>query len=553
MEVCALLIVTSLILRQGYHVQWLERVFPTLILGALLWSGALAGLLLRAVAATRVTGYLVRNAPDLGLVALLGLPPVGFRTVGLLLSARILARVAARQLDSPRGRAFLLRVRRRPLQLVPVSFLLLIAAGTLFLTFPGARADGAAPSVLTALFTSASAVCVTGLVTVDTSSHWSTFGQMTILVLIQIGGLGIMVLSSSAVLLLGGGLGAGQRGMLSEVVEETATRDIARLLQLILAFTFACEAAGALALGLHWGRTMPAPEAWSQAVFHSISAFCNAGFSTFPDNLASWVGDPVVNGVIGSLIVLGGIGFSVVPGLLALARRPHHPLRWWRARGSHDRLVLLMTGLLLAGGTVLILALESGRSLAALPRPDRILAALFQSVTLRTAGFNTVAIDAMGPATATILMIFMFIGGSPGGTAGGIKTSTFGVLALSLRSLVRGRRDVELFSRRVRDDVLLKAITVTLLGGVVVMGGAIVLLLLQEGATYVDVLFETVSAFGTVGLSRGLTPSLTPLSQLTIILLMFIGRTGPLTLTLAIGRRARPSHYRYPEGRILVG
>jgi len=553
LTVVALLILVSLVLRQGYHVRWLEHALPTLVLGALIWSAVLVSLLLRAISASRLTSYLLSNGPDLVLLALILLPGVGFRTAGILLSARILARGATRLLTSPAGRALILRTHRHPTKVVTISFLLLIAAGTLFLTFPGARAPASEPSVLTAFFTATSAVCVTGLVTVDTSSYWSTFGQITILVLIQIGGLGIMSLSASLVVLLGRSLSAGHRGALSEVVEETAGRDVAGMLQLILGFTLVCETAGALALGPHWSRTMPPAEAWYHAVFHSISAFCNAGFTTFPDNLGSYTADFVVNGVIAVLIVVGGLGFSLAPALLAFLRRPHRPVAWWRKRGSHDRLVLTMTALLLVTGAVLLLALESGRSLAGLPPSRRILAAVFQSVTARTAGFNTVSIGAMAPATATLLMILMFIGGSPGGTAGGIKTTTLGVLGLSLRSLARGRHDVEVFARRVREDTLLKAITVTLLGVVVVLAGTITLLMTQPGSNYEDVMFEVVSAFGTVGLSRGLTPSLTPLSQLTIIALMFIGRTGPLTLALALGRPARPSQFRYPEGRILVG
>jgi trk system potassium uptake protein TrkH len=239
--------------------------------------------------------------------------------------------------------------------------------------------------------------------------------------------------------------------------------------------------------------------------------------------------------------------------LWSLVRRPHRAAAWWRELRSHDRLVLLMTGALLAVGAVLILALEGGRSLAHLPWTERIAAALFQSVSLRTAGFNTVSIGALAPATATVMMFWMFIGGSPGGTAGGVKTTTIGILALSLRSLTRSREDVELFGRRVGEATLLKAIAITLLGGLLVIMGTILLLVVQDGATYTDVLFEVVSAFGTVGLSRGLTPSLTAAGQLLIIALMFVGRTGPLTLAFALGRRRPRSFYRYPEGRILVG
>ena len=547
------LFLLALVLHEGYHAAFVARTpVSAIVAGALLAVVALR-VILDAVGAARLRSFLAFHWPDLAVFALLLLPWVGLRTAGFLLSLRVLIRGGARLLTSSPGRAFVVGVQKHPARSIVLTFLVLIAGGTLFLTFPGATAAGRSAPPLTALFTSTSAVCVTGLIVVDTPTYWSRFGQWVILALVQVGGLGIMTLSASAALALGRALGAGSRGLLEEVLEETATRDIANLLQFIVAFTFLTELAGAIVLGLYWSGSMPARLAWYHGAFHSVSAFCNAGFSTFSTSLADWVGDPVVNGVIGGLIVVGGIGFTVAAGLAGLLRHPLQPGRWWRHERTHTRLVLTVTGILLGVGALGLFYLDYEGSLAALSLPDKLLAAAFQSVTLRTAGFNTVPIGATAPAAATLMMILMFIGGSPGGTAGGIKTTTIGILWLSLRSLARGRKDVEVFGRRVPDRTLLKAIAVTLLGGAVLGTGFLALLMVQPEQDFLDLLFEAVSAFGTVGLSRGITAALTPPGRLLIILLMFVGRTGPLTLAFALGRSPARTYYRYPDSRILVG
>ncbi len=512
-----------------------------------------ARVLLDAAAAARYRTFLRTHWPDLAVFLLLLLPRVGFRAAGFVLALRVLARAGSRHLTSPAGRALVVRVQRQPARIIALTFLGLILGGTLFLTFPGSNTHPGPTPFLTALFTSTSAVCVTGLIVVDTPTYWSTFGQWVILVLMQVGGLGIMTLSASAALALGRALGAGSRGMLEEVLEETAKRDVTRLLQFIITFTFATEAVGTLILGLYWSRSMPLAEAWYNALFHSVSAFCNAGFSTFSTSLERFVGDPVVSLTVAFLIMVGGIGFTVAGGLWGLLAHPLHPARWWRREQTHTRLVLTTTGILVALGTLIFFYFEYEASLAGLSLGGKLLAAFFQSVTTRTAGFDTVAIGTTLPVTATFMMVWMFIGGSPGGTAGGIKTTTIAILALSFRSLARGRRDVEVFSRRVPEETLLKAIAVTLLGGILVLVCFMLLLVVESNHGYLDVIFEAVSAFGTVGLSRGLTPALTPLGRLIIILLMFVGRTGPLTLAFAVGRSATRSYYRYPDSRILVG
>ncbi len=552
-EISALALLIALILRQGYQLHALAHTPVALGMGSLLLLLVGARVILDAVASVRASHLLKIHGPDLAIFALLLLPRVGIRAVAFLLALRVLFRAGSRMLTSPAGRNLVVGVQRHPARIIAYTFLALIAGGTLFLTFPGASAGPGNAPVLTALFTSTSAVCVTGLIVVDTPSYWSSFGQWVILVLMQVGGLGIMTLSASAALALGRALGAGSRGFLEEVLEETAKRDVTRLLQFIVGFTIATEAAGTVILGLYWSRVMPSSEAWFNAVFHAVSAFCNAGFSTFSTSLERWVGDPVVNIVIALLIIVGGIGFTVAGSLWGLFRRPLHPVLWWRHEQTHTRLVLTTTAVLIAVGTMAFFYFDYEASLAGLPIGKKLLGAFFQSVTARTAGFDTVPMSAVAPVTASVLMVLMFIGGSPGGTAGGIKTTTIAILALTFRSLSRGRRDVEVFSRRVPDETLLKAIAVTLLGGALLAVCFMLLLVVQPGQNYLDVMFEAVSAFGTVGLSRGVTSALTPPGRLLIILLMFVGRTGPLTLAFAVGKSATRTYYRYPESRILVG
>jgi trk system potassium uptake protein TrkH len=552
-EIAALALLIALILRQGYQLHVLAHAPVALGMGGILLFLVGARLILDAIASVRASRFLRMYWPDLAVFALLLLPRVGVRAAAFLLALRVLFRAGSRMLTSPAGRNMVVGVQRHPARIIAYTFLALIAGGTLFLTFPGASTPPGNAPVLTALFTSTSAVCVTGLIVVDTPSYWSSFGQWVILVLMQVGGLGIMTLSASAALALGRALGAGSRGFLEEVLEETAKRDVTRLLQFIVGFTFATEAVGTVILGLYWSRVMPASEAWFNAVFHAVSAFCNAGFSTFSTSLERWVGDPVVNIVIALLIIVGGIGFTVAGSLWGLFRRPLHPVLWWRHEQTHTRLVLTTTAVLIAVGTMAFFYFDYEASLGGLPIGKKLLGAFFQSVTARTAGFDTVPMSAVAPVTASVLMVLMFIGGSPGGTAGGIKTTTIAILALTFRSLSRGRRDVEVFSRRVPDETLLKAIAVTLLGGALLAVCFMLLLVVQPGQNYLDVMFEAVSAFGTVGLSRGVTAALTPPGRLLIILLMFVGRTGPLTLAFAVGKSATRTYYRYPESRILVG
>lgn len=435
----------------------------------------------------------------------------------------------------------------RPAILVLVSFLILIGGGTLLLSFPAAAADGHPIGAVTALFTATSAACVTGLIVVDTGSAFSTFGQVVILVLIQAGGLSIMVLSTFAALLLGQRLGLRGETALGEMLDQQTTVQAYRLVRFIVASTLAIEALGAAALGwsarlsgLEFGRSV-----W-WGVFHSISAFCNAGFALQADSLVSHVSDPIALLVVALLITLGGLGFPV---LLALVQRvAGRPVRH---AGLQVRLVLWSSLALTGIGTLWYLAAEAHRTLEGLGAVDRVVNALFQSVTLRTAGFNSVDFATMSAGTILLMMVLMFIGASPGGTGGGIKTTTAVVLLAAVPSILRREQRVVLGGRTLPLETVFRSAAIAVVAMLFLLGGLLVLTTSQP-LPFDHLMFEAISAFGTVGLSLGATPALDTLGRLVIVILMLVGRVGPLTLALVLGR-GRPNRVQYPETRIMVG
>lgn len=443
-------------------------------------------------------------------------------------------------------------LRRQPVQMLALSFLGLIAAGTLLLTLPIAAAAGRSPGLLDALFTATSAVCVTGLTVRDTATFFSPFGQLVILILIQLGGLGIMTFSASIVAAFGRRLGLGQRSTFTTMIEQTRNIDILRTLRYIFLLTVTAEATGAALLFLHWRARFPdAGTTLMEAVFHSVSAFCNAGFALFSDSLVRFRGDIITNLVIIGLIITGGLGFSVAHELLN-RQTFRRPIAVLRRLTVHARLVLATSALLILGGTIFFFFFEYDNALAPLPLGTKLLAALFQAVTPRTAGFHTVPFDNLRPVTLLAWVILMFIGASPGGTGGGIKTSTLAVLFLSIRSRIRGEEEIAVAGRSIPHDVVYRATAITAVSGLIV-AGFFALLLVTEPAPFANILFETVSAFGTVGLSTGLTPALSPPGKLAVTALMYIGRIGPLTLTLAMSSRRAALPIRYPDARIMVG
>lgn len=440
-----------------------------------------------------------------------------------------------------------------PPRLVVLTFAGAILLGTALLLIPEATAPGQRTDLLTALFTATSAVCVTGLTPVVLPEHWSAFGLVVILVLMQVGGLGIMTLSTLIYFILGRHITLRERIVIQEALGQSELAGVVRLVRRILLMTLAFEALGALALWLRWAQDMPAGKALWFGVFHAVSAFNNVGFDLFGTSLTAYVGDPVVNATVMGLIVAGGLGFVVIQDVW-------QAVRGRRRLSLHSRMVLAITAVLIALGTAAILASEGGNpdTLGRLPWPTKALAALFQAVAPRTAGFATVDTGLMRPLTLLLVMILMFVGASPGGTGGGIKTTTFGVLMATVRATVAGHEDVEVMGRRLHWSVVNRAFAIALIAFAIVLASTALLLMLQP-EPFLYLAFEATSAFGTVGLSAhpgggALTPHLSPLSQLVIIATMFTGRVGPLTLAYAIARRQRKRRLvRMPEARVMVG
>lgn len=445
-----------------------------------------------------------------------------------------------------------------PARVLAATFAALIAAGTVLLALPAASATGQSAGLLTALFTATSAVCVTGLVVVDTGTAFSPFGQGVILILIQAGGLGTVILYTLVMLLLGRRISLRDRLLVKEALGRPTPAGVVRLVREVVLVTLVLEGIGALVLFLRWaGDHSTAQAAWL-AVFHAVSAFNNAGFDLFGTSLRGFATDPWVTATVMALVLLGGIGFTVLDELIQPLRE-----RWQRTLGDsvaplrltlHSRLAVKTSLflLLLAWGGYLLLEWANPATLGALGPAQRPLAALFTAVTPRTAGFEVVPTGGMGQATLLLTMALMFIGASPGGTGGGIKTTTFAALVLAWRAAAQGRADAVVAGRRLPGDLLQRAWvigTLSVLWVLLVTG----VLLVTEGRTLGPVLFEVMSAFGTVGLSTGLTPLLSPVGQVAIILVMFSGRIGPLTLALALAEREFRGDILYPEERVMIG
>ncbi len=441
-----------------------------------------------------------------------------------------------------------------PLRLLLGSFAALIAAGAVLLLLPWATPPENPIGVIDALFTATSAVCVTGLIVRDTGSEFTRFGQAVILALIQFGGVGIMTFSVLAFSTLRRRLSIVDRALVRQTLAGAGDWvEIRPLLATVFKFTLAAEALGAALLFARWQPEFGAGAAAWYAVFHAVSAFCNAGFGLWRNSLMEWRGDVVVNVVVMALIVLGGLGFLVVYEAVSL--------RFQRRRLSvHSRLALTTTAALIVAGAAVFAVLERDASLAELPRSERVLASFFQSVTCRTAGFHTLEPASLAPATLFFMMILMVIGGSPSSTAGGIKTTTFAVLVLTAVNRLRRRAHVNVYNRTLSPASVANALSLALAAGATLVAGLFVLLLLESPdvsaerhGVFIGYLFETVSALGTVGLSTGATPTLTPASRVLIAILMYVGRLGPLTVAGALAREDQITDWQYPEEEVLVG
>ncbi len=436
---------------------------------------------------------------------------------------------------------------RRPAALAMSSFAAVIALGALLLSFPVASADGLGVSPLDALFTATSATCVTGLIVVDTPTVFSSFGHGVILGLIQVGGIGIMVLSAFAALLLGGRLGRKGEQALAQLLDSSGTQEAYRLTIFVVFSTLAIEFVGAVLLTfsfLHHGLELH--HAIWRGIFHSISAFCNAGFSLQTDSLVMFQHDPFALMVFSVLITLGGIGFLVLAGTWRWVVSRHAP-----PLKVHIKVVLGISTILVVTGFTLYLIGEWNSSLAGLSFGDKLVNALFQSVTLRTAGFNSVDMGALHSGTSIMMIALMFIGASPGGTGGGIKTTTLMVILASIRATAFGENRLIIDRQKIPQRVIFRSMAIAAMA-LGIMFLAIFILAFSQGGSIESLAFEVTSAIGTVGLSLGITQNLQPLGKLVIILVMFAGRLGPLTLALLLGRSTE-SRVWYPEVRFLVG
>ena len=440
-----------------------------------------------------------------------------------------------------------------PAQIVPVAFLAVILLGALLLMTPWAT-TGRAIRFIDALFTMTSAVCVTGLIVLDTPTDFTIFGQLVILAGIQLGGLGYSTMATLLLLALGRRIGLRQRMMMMEVLSTLSMEGLVRFVKIIVVITLLVEAAGAVLLSIRFAFDAEPLRAIYLGIFHSISAFNNAGFSLFSDNLISYRDDLLINLTISTLIVLGGIGFLVYRDVLDNFHRER--LRF----STHTKLAVLVTGLLILGGTAGIwwFEIHNDKTLGALPFGEQVMVAYFHSVSARTAGFNTVDLSLMGRPALYLLILLMFIGGSPGSTAGGIKTTTFGIIVASIWGTLKGRADVMIFHRRIPQEVVTKSFVLAALAWGLVTGLTMVLSY-SESQEFLRTLFEVASAAGTVGLSTGdggvlsLSALFSEFGKLIIIVTMFLGRLGPLLLGLFAVRTHEELRYRYAEARVVIG
>jgi len=433
-----------------------------------------------------------------------------------------------------------------------LSFLIVILMGSLLLSLPISTADGEAVSYMDALFTATTATCVTGLVTLPTATTWSIFGQVVILLLIQVGGLGVITLMSAVMILLNRRMGISDRLLLQDALNLNSLSGIVRFVKRVLLGTFLVEGAGAL---LYMTVFVPefGPRGIWISLFTSISAFCNAGIDIIAENsLCSYATNPIINLVTGLLIILSGIGYIVWWDVLRLANQKHRRLRHL---SLHSKIAITTTLILIFGGGILIFLFEHNNplTLGSLSLFDQIQISLFQSVTTRTAGFATIPQEYLTNPSAILCLLLMFIGGSPVGTAGGIKTVTFAVLVVSALATIQNKQEVTLFHRTISKQTVNKAVAVTMMSFSILFTSAILLSAVTD-AGVLDIFFETVSATATVGLSRDLTPSLNTAGKAIIIGTMYLGRVGPISLALALNSsKKNQNRIKNPTEDISVG
>ncbi|WP_294348371.1 TrkH family potassium uptake protein [uncultured Clostridium sp.] len=434
-------------------------------------------------------------------------------------------------------------------QILTIGFIILILIGSIVLSLPISSVTGEYTNYLDSLFTSTSAVCVTGLVTLNTGAHWSVFGQVVIITLIQIGGLGFMSITAFVAMLLGKKITLKDRLYIQESMNAFEIQGIAKMVKYVVKFTFSVELIGAVLLSFKFIPEYGLRKGIGFSLFHSISAFCNAGFDIIGDgnSMVSQSNSVLLLMVLSLLIIVGGLGFSVIIELWNYKKV--------KRLSVHSKIVLSITGGLIVVGAIFIFLLEykNPETMANMTFIEKITNSVFTSVSPRTAGFNSVPLDKLTNASVLMTIFLMFIGGSPGSTAGGIKTTTFGMVALTLVNVIKGRQDTEVFRRRFSKETIYKSFALFMIGTSIVIIVTMILSITEYGMDFLSVLFEATSAFGTAGLTLGITSSLSVIGKIVIIISMYIGRVGPLTVALALTHRQKKQGYKYPEGKILIG
>ena len=455
---------------------------------------------------------------------------------------------------------FILKFRKstsklNPSQMMVVGFAAVILIGAILLSLPIATQTGERTSFLDSLFTATSAVCVTGLVVVDTATYWNFFGQIVIIILIQIGGLGFMTITTLFSLIVKKRINLKERLLIQESLNQIDLSGLVKLTRYILLMTFVIEGIGALILSTVFIPQFGFIRGSWYSIFHAISAFCNAGFDLMGNvtgpysSLMYYVNNTTITLAISALIILGGLGFPVILDIVKNKKISK--------LNMHSKIVLISTSILIVVGMLFILIVEYKNvgTLGNLSLKGKILASLFQSVTIRTAGFATIDLTILHQATLFIMMIFMFVGASPASTGGGVKTTTIAVLILTVKSFLLGKEDIEVFGRRITSSTVRKSVGIFFVGVLAVLTGILLIVLIEPKFDLLEASFEVVSALATVGLSIGGSSNLTSIGKLLIVIYMFMGRVGLLTIFLALVAKntVNKQQIRYPEGRIIVG
>lgn len=443
------------------------------------------------------------------------------------------------------------KIKLAPAQIVLLSFSGIILIGTLLLSLPISAVEGKTVGFVDAFFMATSATCVTGLATLSLADTFSISGQIIILILIQIGGLGYMTLYSSMTLLLGRSLGFKNQLMMQNHLDISSFSDLVNIIASIIRYTLIIELCGAIILTIAFSiQGMEFGEALYFGIFHSISAFCNAGFALFNNSMEDFAFSPMVHGTLSMLIFLGGLGFIVLKELELFVRQGKKLVNL----SVHTKIVLTVNFSLIIFVALYIFFSEFLHGMVDNTLWEKIQLSVFQSITTRTAGFNTMSFSTLHTHTIYLISLIMFIGASPGSTGGGIKTTTFAILFQSIKATLRGRGKVQLFERTVPNLIVVRAMAITIISIIIVSFFILLMMRVEPEQDFLALFFETISAFATVGLSLGITPYLTAGGKITLAVLMLIGRVGPLTLAVAVGQKNEDlGKVEYPEGRIMIG